>query len=253
MDKHMPPLEGPAGLPFKRLRNIFGSTDDARRGQPMPFSATIQSLLFLVVAAAALFVAAGTVTIVGFWIYLGIFTTFALGSLAIIEPELLRERQRPGGKSGPLGPHLFAFILLLHLIVAGLDRGRFHWSDGVPVWLQAAGLVALAAGFALAMWAMRVNRFFSSVVRIQSDRGQHVITTGPYAFVRHPGYVAGFLVTLASGFALGSWLAEALLVIPSVPGLVYRAVTEDRVLLAELPGYRDYANQVRWRLLPGIW
>jgi protein-S-isoprenylcysteine O-methyltransferase Ste14 len=100
---------------------------------------------------------------------------------------------------------------------------------------------------------MLVNRFFSSVVRIQSDRGQHVIMTGPYAFIRHPGYFAGFVIILASGVALGSWVAAAVLIIPSIPGLLYRAITEDRVLQAELPGYRDYAARVRWRVLPGIW
>jgi protein-S-isoprenylcysteine O-methyltransferase Ste14 len=100
---------------------------------------------------------------------------------------------------------------------------------------------------------MTVNRFFSSVARIQSDRGQYVITTGPYAFIRHPGYLAGFAIVLTSGIALGSWLSVVVLVLPCVPGLVVRAATEDRMLQAELPGYRDYAARVRWRVLPGIW
>jgi len=137
--------------------------------------------------------------------------------------------------------------------LAGLDRGRFHWSDGVPAWLRAAGLIALAAGYGLALWAMLVNRFFSSVVRIQSDRGQYVVTSGPYRWIRHPGYLAGIMVIVASGIALGSWLATALLIVLSLPFLLYRAITEDRVLQAELPGYRDYAARVRWRVLPGIW
>ena len=130
---------------------------------------------------------------------------------------------------------------------SGLDRGRFHWSDNVPAWLQAIGLIALAVSYALCFWAMLVNRFFSSVVRIQSDRGQHVVTNGPYAFVRHPGYLAGIVIILASGPALGSWFATALLVAASLPFLLYRAITEDRVLQAELPGYADYARRVRWR------
>ena len=100
---------------------------------------------------------------------------------------------------------------------------------------------------------MRVNRFFSSVIRIQTDRGQHVVTTGPYAFVRHPGYIAGILIITASGPALGSWLAGALIVIFILPFLLYRAVTEDRILQVQLAGYSDYAAWVRWRLVPGIW
>jgi protein-S-isoprenylcysteine O-methyltransferase Ste14 len=83
------------------------------------------------------------------------------------------------------------------------------------------------------LWAMRVNRFFSSVVRIQSDRGQFVVTTGPYAVIRHPGYLAGIVVIVVSGITLGSWLAAALLIITSLPFLLYRAITEDRVLLAQ--------------------
>ncbi len=100
---------------------------------------------------------------------------------------------------------------------------------------------------------MRVNRFFSSIVRIQNDRGQVVITTGPYAIIRHPGYLAGIIIMIASGLALNSWIAAAMLMACAMPFLLHRVITEDRVLLAELPGYRDYAEQVRWRLLPGIW
>jgi protein-S-isoprenylcysteine O-methyltransferase Ste14 len=139
------------------------------------------------------------------------------------------------------------------LIVAGLDRGRMHLTDNVPTWLQAVALAVLAATYVLVLWAMRVNRFFSSVVRIQSDRGQFVVTTGPYAVIRHPGYLAGILVIVASGIALGSWLAAVLLIAMSLPGLLYRATTEDRVLLAQLPGYSEYAARVRWRLIPGLW
>jgi protein-S-isoprenylcysteine O-methyltransferase Ste14 len=173
-------------------------------------------------------------------------------SFAALDPDLLRERMRPGGKKAPLALRVFSLVLFMHWIVAGLDRGRFHWSDDVPGWLQAICLFTVGSGYALALWAMRVNRFFSSVIRIQSDRGQHVVTTGPYAFVRHPGYTAGILIT-AQADPLGSWLAAALVVIVSLPFLLYRAITEDRILQVELAGYSDYAARVRWRLVPGIW
>ena len=100
---------------------------------------------------------------------------------------------------------------------------------------------------------MRVNRFFSSIVRVQSDRGQVVITTGPYAIIRHPGYLAGIVIMMASGLAFNSWIATTMLMVCALPFLLHRVITEDRVLLAELPGYRDYAERVRWRLLLGIW
>ena len=219
----------------------------------MPVSAYFQSALVLIGAAAALFASAGTFAIAAFWVYLAILATVFVASFAMLDPGLLRERMRPGGKPPPLGLKLFTVVLLLHLVVAGLDRGRLHLSDGIPPWLQATGLAVVAAAYALVLWAMRVNRFFSSVVRIQFDRGQRVVATGPYSFVRHPGYAAGILIVLASGIALGSWLAAVLLVVTSLPFLFYRAITEDRVLLAELPGYREYAGRVRWRLIPGVW
>lgn len=220
---------------------------------PIPVSAYVQSALFVIAAAVALFGSAGTVAIAGFWIYLAIFAAIMLAALLWLDPDLLRERMRPGGKKPPLALKLFSIVLFLHWIAAGLDRGRWHWSDSVPAWLQGAGLFAVAAGYALAFWAMRVNRFFSSVVRIQTDRGQYVVTSGPYAYVRHPGYSAAILIMVASGPALGSWLAALLLIVSSLPFLLHRAITEDRILLAELPDYRDYAGRVGWRLFPGVW
>jgi protein-S-isoprenylcysteine O-methyltransferase Ste14 len=219
----------------------------------MPVSAYFKAGLFVVAAAAALFAAAGTMAVPGFWAYLAIIAVVMIVSFAALDPDLLRERMRPGGKEPPLALRVFSLVLFMHWIVAGLDRGRFHWSDNVPDWLQVICLFTVAVAYALALWAMRVNRFFSSVIRIQADRGQHVVSTGPYAVVRHPGYTAGFLIMAASGPALGSWLAAALVVLFSLPFLLYRTITEDRILRAELAGYSEYAARVRWRLLPGIW
>jgi protein-S-isoprenylcysteine O-methyltransferase Ste14 len=219
----------------------------------MPVAAYVQSVVFFVLAAVALFASAGTTALPTYWVYLSIFAAVFVASFLVLDPDLARERMRPGGKSQPLGLKVFSAVLFAHWIVAGLDHGRFHWSDTVPAWLQWLSLALLAAAYALCLWAMRVNRFFSSVVRIQSDRGHVLITSGPYAYIRHPGYLAGLVIVLASGLALDSWLATALLVILSLPFLLYRAVTEDRILLAELPGYRAYAASVRWRVIPGIW
>jgi protein-S-isoprenylcysteine O-methyltransferase Ste14 len=213
----------------------------------MPLSAYIQSVPFVLAASA------GTVAFVGFWIYLAILAAVMAASFAFLDPGLLRERMRPGGQRPPLALRLLTPFILAHLIIAGLDRGRFHWSDSIPAWLRAAGLLMVAAGYGLVFWAMRVNRFFSSVVRIQSDRGHHIVATGPYHWIRHPGYLAGIVIISASGVALGSWLATATLVVFSLPFLLNRVITEDRVLQAELAGYRDYAARVRWRILPGIW
>jgi len=219
----------------------------------MPVSVYVQSGVFFVLAMAALFGAAGTFALPAFWVYLAILAGIFIASILLLDPDLARERLRPGGQKPPLALRLFSGVLVLHWIVAGLDRGRFHWSDTVPLWLQAAALVVLAGSYAFCLWAMRVNRFFSSVVRIQSDRGQHVVSSGPYAVIRHPGYLAGILVMVTSGIALGSWVATVFLVALSLPFLMYRVITEDRVLQADLPGYADYAARVRWRLCPGLW
>ena len=167
-------------------------------------SAYLRAVALLICAGVALFASAGSFAIATFWVYLAILALVFVVAFTMLDRGLLPERMRPGGRPTPLGLRLLNVVLLAHWIVAGLDRGRLHWTDNVPLWLQALGLLLVAAGYALVFWAMRVNRFFSSVVRIQSDRGQHVVTSGPYAFVRHPGYSAGILIVLASGIALGS-------------------------------------------------
>ena len=219
----------------------------------MPISAQVRTALFLISAGAVLFASAGTFAIAAFWVYLAILTAIVVVSFVILDPELLHERMRPGGKPLPLGVMLATAVFAMHWVVAGLDVGRFHWTDTVPRSLQIASFVIFVAANALAFWAMRVNRFFSSIVRIQSDRGQYVVTAGPYAFIRHPGYAAGFLLIMASGIALGSWLAAAFVIATNLPFIMRRLIVEDRVLQAQLPGYADYARRVRWRLLPGIW
>jgi protein-S-isoprenylcysteine O-methyltransferase Ste14 len=219
----------------------------------MPISAYLRATVLLIAAAVALFGSAGTLAIPTFWVYWAILVAVFIAAFVLLDRGLLQERMRPGGRPTPLGLRLLNVVLLTHWIIAGLDRGRLHWSDTVPLWLQALGLFTIVAAYALVFSAMMVNRFFSSVVRIQSDRGQHVVTSGPYAFVRHPGYSAGILILGASGVALGSWLAAAFLAAISFPFLFYRVINEDRMLQAQLPGYADYVRRVRWRLVPGIW
>lgn len=136
-------------------------------------------------------------------------------------------------------------------LVAGLDV-RFGGLDPVPLWGRVAALLLTVAGYALASYALIENRFFSGVVRIQTDRGQHVVTGGPYRWMRHPGYAGAVLTYVAWPFLLQSFWA----LVPSVliiAALVVRTHLEDRTLQARLPGYREYARRVRDRLLPGVW
>ena len=130
--------------------------------------------------------------------------------------------------------------------------GHFHWADSVPLALQVLGLLAVAAAMAVMMWAVAVNRFFSSVIRIQADRGHHLVTTGPYRYVRHPAYACSPGLFIGGGLALGSWLAALLGLLMVLPILV-RTAREDRTLHDQLDGYAAYAQRVRYRLLPGVW
>jgi protein-S-isoprenylcysteine O-methyltransferase Ste14 len=211
-----------------------------------------QAIGFPLLLAILLFVAAGRIDLPLYWAYVAVVAAVSVASLFLIDEDLARERMRPGGRPPSLGLRLALSICLLHWAIAGIDRGRLHWSDGVRWPLQIAGLAVFALGTAFTLWAMHVNRFFSSAVRIQRERGQHVVDRGPYRWLRHPGY-AGAIPTLpASGLALDSWLASALGLVGSL-WLVWRTIVEDGMLRGELPGYRDYAQRVRWRLLPGLW
>jgi len=137
------------------------------------------------------------------------------------------------------------------VIVAGLDH-RYGWSPVFPLWLNICGIILIAAGYALGSWALAENRFFSGIVRIQADRGHRVCDSGPYRIVRHPGYAGNILALPGIVLALGSvWT-----LIPATVALVVavvRTALEDRTLQEELPGYRDYARRVRYRLIPGIY
>jgi protein-S-isoprenylcysteine O-methyltransferase Ste14 len=171
-----------------------------------------------------------------------------------VNPEVIAARvNRHKGTKG-WDRWLVGFLISLMvsiLPVAALDDGRFHWSHA-PWWVCGIGYVMLIAGLAGTTWAEAVNKFFEPTVRIQTDRGHTVIDTGPYAIVRHPGYAFGILVFLGIPLALGSFWA----LIPAVVScllLVVRTVLEDRTLQNELPGYEEYAQRVRYRLVPGVW
>lgn len=137
------------------------------------------------------------------------------------------------------------------VIVAGLDH-HFGWSPEFPLWLTLCGLLLIAVGYAFGTWALVENRFFSGIVRIQTDRGHSVCDSGPYRIVRHPGYAGNILPLPGMVLAFSSlWT-----IIPAIVALiviVLRTTLEDRTLQAELPGYRDYAQRVRYRLIPGIY
>ncbi|MDP1828982.1 MAG: isoprenylcysteine carboxylmethyltransferase family protein [Archangium sp.] len=204
------------------------------------------------VFGAVLFLFAGRVDLWAFWAYLGLLlgsfsATFT--ALARWSPGLLAERIKPPSDRDRATQRLVALPFFAHLALAGLDA-RFGWTV-VPLPVQVLGFVAVASGFGLVAWTLLTNPFASSAVRLQPDREQRVITTGPYALVRHPMYLAVVFVSLGAGVALGSWLSGLpLLLVIAV--FVRRTLLEDALLRAELRGYADYAARVRWRVIPHL-
>lgn len=186
------------------------------------------------------------------WAYAVAWLATSLYAMVSIDDDLARERFSPP-ESGADRWWLLTvqLVALAHLIVGGLDN-RFHWSSPVAPVVRGAALAGMAAAFFLVFRAMRENQFFSSVVRVQSERGHRVVTTGPYAIVRHPGYVGMMVGVPLSGLALGSYASAAVALMYSA--LIARRVTfEDRFLRRSLDGYTEYAARVRHRLVPGVW
>jgi len=217
----------------------------------------VRTVLFVPFIGAIMFWAAGTIRWLNGWVYVLWYLVVSVAAVFATDPALLAERshsRRVKGQKGWDKALLGLYGALAPLvipIVASLDF-RFGWPPQVALWLQVVGFVVYALGWALHLWAMAANRYHALVVRIQDDRGQTVVTGGPYRFVRHPGYVGGIVMTVAAALVLGSAWA----LIPGVLGgllLVLRTVLEDRTLLRELDGYQEYAARVRYRLLPGIW
>ena len=173
-----------------------------------------------------------------------------------VNPDLIEERAASMSAEDAkpwdriLAPAM-AITPLLVLVVASLDE-RFGWSRDMSLPLQLFGLTLLVAGYILATWAMLENRFFSGVVRIQKERGHEVVSSGPYAYVRHPGYTGSLVATVGMALAMSSvWAFAAVLLVLIVT--VVRTALEDATLMEELPGYAEFANRTRYRLMPHIW
>jgi protein-S-isoprenylcysteine O-methyltransferase Ste14 len=216
----------------------------------------IQIVLSGIILALFMFIPAGRLDWWAAWAYVAIFFgAVAFNALFVLgkDPDLIAERGET--KENTKGwdkavTNFITIVTLLTLVVAGLDA-RFGWSQ-VALAVPIAGLVFVTLGYGSVSWAMAANRFFARVVRIQQDRGHAVCASGPYRFVRHPGYVGICVYSFATPFALGSWWA----ILPAlfiVVGFVARTALEDRMLRAELPGYAEYAARVQYRLVPGVW
>ena len=213
--------------------------------------AAVRSLVFPLIVGLIIFLSAGTWNLPGVWGVLAVLSALCVVTAATAAPDLLKERLSPGeGNQDRLTRRLAAFLMPAHWILAGLDIGRYRWSP-VAESLQVSCLIGYAVSVSAIFYTMRTNRFYSSVVRIQADRGHEVISSGPYRFVRHPGYAASLVAFLCGGLATGSWVAMIPIAV-MLPLFVRRTLVEEAMLLSELPGYAEYAQRVRYRFIPGL-
>jgi protein-S-isoprenylcysteine O-methyltransferase Ste14 len=208
------------------------------------------------VLALLLFLPAWSLTYVKGWVFIGLLGVLSSAItlyLAVYDPQLLERRLKAGPgaeqqRSQKIIQLITSAMLCAMAVVAGFDH-RWHWSD-VPTVVVIISVVAFVLAFALIFVVFRENTYTSGVIEIAE--GQQVISSGPYAIVRHPMYTGGIVFMLAAPLMLGSWWA----LIPAVVvcgGIIVRLLDEERFLATNLPGYVEYRERVRWRLVPGLW
>ncbi len=232
------------------------STVEKKSRNKMVIRGVVSTILILIVMDLVLFLSAGTLDWPAAWIFTGLYGAFLIAFsiyTSFNDPGLLKERGRKAENVKPWDltiARIYNFLLFALFVVCGLDT-RFGWS-GMPLWLQGVGLLGIVLGAALMWQVVKENTFLSRYARIQDDRGHKVITTGPYKHVRHPMYAASLYLFPCIALMLGSFYGL-------IPGLaitvlyVIRTRLEDQMLLEELPGYRDYAQKTRFRLVPRVW
>jgi protein-S-isoprenylcysteine O-methyltransferase Ste14 len=225
----------------------------------MSWAKSLKATLWIVFMAVLLFVPAGTIDWRGGWIFMG---EMVLGSLATIlwlarhDPGLLAERMGgPIQKDQTFWDKVFMLTMVVvwygWMVLMALDVKRWQFSH-MPDWLTYCGAVLIPLGFLAVLRTFRENTFAAPVTKIQSDRGQKVIDTGPYAIVRHPMYAGALFYMLGTPLVLGSWIGLG--VLPLIVGLLMaRIPIEEATLRQGLAGYDAYAERVRYRLIPGIW
>jgi protein-S-isoprenylcysteine O-methyltransferase Ste14 len=232
--------------------------EDKKRDRVSQKAKTVLWIIFGVVLILVLFfVPAGTFNWPEAWVSLILYDSALIGMIVWLrkrDPELLKERQSRKKDVKPWDKKIlrvYTGFLAAIPIVAGLDAVRFGWSH-VPLGVKLLAFSGFIPAGLIMFWATAVNTYLSQVVRIQIDRDHKVITTGPYAYVRHPMYVGIILFMICFPLALGSIYAL-------IPGLaivalyILRTSLEDKILQEELPGYKEYAQKVRFKLIPGIW
>ena len=237
--------------------NQLNGKSDTTGDMRLKLKVLLRVVIFTLIMAAIWYMASGRLDWVMGWAFIGAYTIIAAVPALVVplDPELIEERTQI--KEDVKSWDKWIVIILNiwtplgMLILAGLDI-RFGWSPVIPLALQIATLVLAVLGYLVSVWAAASNKFYGRFVRIQKERGHTVATGGPYQYVRHPGYAGLIIFYFAAALALGSVWTLMLNGLASLL-LVVRTALEDKTLLKELDGYREYAGRVRYRLLPGIW
>ena len=233
-------------------------TTAPQQSKPSALKRLLQVVVTYVWFIGALFASAGRLNWPRGWVSV-VLSVVGMSALGLIvqryNPELMAERARWRRKDTKRFDKIFMALylplVLLHPAIAGLDAVRFHWSS-MPFAFVYVGAAMFVTSLVVIGWVMVVNPHAETSVRIQTDRGQTVVTTGPYRFVRHPMYVGTILMGVANPLVWGSVWALAVSVILSLL-FIWRTAHEDQALRRELPGYEDFAARTRYRLLPGVW
>ena len=218
--------------------------------------ALIREYLARVIMAFILVLTSGTWTWINIWIYAALASlTSVLVYIFVVRvnPSLYNERGNPNENTKKWDLILMRIISLFSfssIIIAGLDK-KNSWSSMGVGWIIPGGILIILSGV-LATWAMAENSYFSSVIRIQDDRGQIVISSGPYQNIRHPGYLSGIIFFLGTPMVLDSVYGFIPFMCISV-GFVIRIIFEEKMLIAELDGYQEYTQKVKYRLIQGLW
>lgn len=225
------------------------------------FKLWVNSVVRTALFAVALMWPAGSIVWIEAWIIVGLWAVFGFAMTLYLvhrDPELLAERLKlvPIQKEQKFWDKLLMLLFFVAgiglYIVPGFDVVRYGWSEPLPIWLEATAMLVHIPCFLFLAWVMRENTFLSQVVKIDEQRGHTVITTGPYALVRHPMYTVTIVLLFAVPLALGSRYSLFLALFLSVL-LIVRTNFEDKTLHEELEGYPEYAKKTRYRLLPGVW
>lgn len=218
---------------------------------------TMKVIIAIIVLLLLLFGSAGTIYWIEAWILIILYFIYVMGSFIWLKknnPELLKERtsRRNEGKWwDKIILTIYTILLMFMLVICGIDAVRFHWSN-LPLILKIIGFIGYIPSVIIIFLTIKENAYLSEVVRIQKDRSQQVVKTGPYKYVRHPMYSGIILMILFTPFALGSFMAlifSGLIIIL----FIIRTYLEDKTLQNELPGYKEYIKEVRYRLVPGLW